>query len=55
MTHWDRPATVADLETRTGLPAYTIRRALRELRAQGLIQQLGGQGRRTTYQRTRNR
>lgn len=51
----DGPATVADLEARTGLPAYTIRRALRELRAQGLIQQLGGQGRHTTYQRTRNR
>jgi ATP-dependent DNA helicase RecG len=49
------PATVVDLEARTGLPAYTIRRALRELRAQGLIQQLGGQGRPTTYRRVRDR
>ena len=47
----DGPGTVADLEARTGLPAYTIRRSLRSLRAQGLIEQLGGQGRPTTYQR----
>lgn len=51
----DTSVTVVDLEARTGLPAYTIRRALRELRAQGLIQQLGGQGRPTTYRRTKNR
>jgi ATP-dependent DNA helicase RecG len=48
----ERPRTVADLEARTSLPAYTIRRSLRVLREQGLIQQLGGQGRPTTYQRT---
>jgi ATP-dependent DNA helicase RecG len=50
------PSTVADLGARTGLPAYTIRRSLRELRAQGLVEQLGGQGRPTSYQRsTKNR
>jgi ATP-dependent DNA helicase RecG len=52
----DEPSTVADLETRTGLPAYTIRRALRGLRTQGLIEQQGGRGHPTTYQRlARNR
>jgi ATP-dependent DNA helicase RecG len=49
----DEPATVADLEARTGLPAYTVRRVLRGLRAQGLISQHGGQGHPTTYQRLR--
>jgi ATP-dependent DNA helicase RecG len=49
----DEPATVADLEARTGLPAYTIRRVLRGLRVQGLISQHGGQGHPTTYQRLR--
>jgi ATP-dependent DNA helicase RecG len=29
----DNPATVADLESHTGLPGYTIRRSLRDLRA----------------------
>jgi ATP-dependent DNA helicase RecG len=47
----DEPATVADLEARTGLPAYTIRRVLRGLRAQGLIEQQGGRGHPTTYHR----
>jgi ATP-dependent DNA helicase RecG len=52
----DAPVTVADLEARTGLPAYTIRRSLRGLRAQGLIEQQGGRGRPTTYRHTtRNR
>ena len=51
----DEPATVADLEARTGLPAYTIRRVLRGLRAQGLISQRGGQGHPTTYQRLREK
>lgn len=52
----DGPSTVADLEARTGLPAYTIRRVLRGLRAQGLVEQQGGQGHPTTYQRlARNR
>lgn len=51
----DEPSTVADLEARTRLPAYTIRRVLRGLRAQGLIEQQGGRGHPTTYQRlTRN-
>jgi ATP-dependent DNA helicase RecG len=45
-------STVADLEARTGLPAYTLRRSLRALRAQGLVEQLGGQGRPTSYQRS---
>lgn len=47
------PSTVAHLEASTGFPAYTIRRSLRELRAQGLVEQLGGQGRPTSYQRTK--
>jgi ATP-dependent DNA helicase RecG len=47
----DGPSTVADLEERTGLPAYTIRRVLRGLRAQGLIEQRGGRGHPTTYHR----
>jgi len=52
----NEPSSVADLEARTGLPAYTIRRVLRGLRTQGLIEQHGGQGHPTTYQRlTRNR
>jgi ATP-dependent DNA helicase RecG len=46
------PGTVADLATSTSLPPYTIRRALRELRDQGLVDQHGGKGRVTTYQRT---
>lgn len=46
------PVTVADLETSTGLPPYTVRRALRELRDAGLVAQHGGKGRITTYQRT---
>jgi ATP-dependent DNA helicase RecG len=46
------PATVADLEIRTGLPPHTIRRSLRGLKAQGLVDQHGGRGRTTTYQRT---
>lgn len=44
--------TVAELETRTGLPAYSIRRSLRALRAQGLVEQHGGRGRATNYRRT---
>jgi ATP-dependent DNA helicase RecG len=49
----DNPATVAHLEAHTGLPGYTIRRSLRDLRARGLVEQHGGKGRVTTYQRTR--
>lgn len=49
----DGPGTVAGIEARTGLPGYTIRRSLRGLREQGLIEQLGGRGRVTTYQRTK--
>jgi ATP-dependent DNA helicase RecG len=44
--------TVAELETQTGLPGYSIRRSLRALRAQGLVEQHGGRGRTTTYHRT---
>jgi ATP-dependent DNA helicase RecG len=46
------PRTVAELETLTGFPAYSVRRSLRALRAQGLVQQLGGKGQPTTYART---
>ncbi len=49
----ERASTVADLEARTGLPAYTIRRSLRALRVQGLLEQLGGQGRSTSYRRSK--
>lgn len=47
----DRPSTAADLVARTQLPIHTVRRILRALRAQGLIQQHGGQGQPTTYNR----
>ena len=45
------PQSVAQLEQATGVPAYTLRRALRSLRAEGLVAQIGGKGRPTTYQR----
>ena len=45
------PQSVADLETRTAMPAYTIRRALRSLREQHLAEILGGKGRLTKYRR----
>jgi ATP-dependent DNA helicase RecG len=45
------PRTVAKLEEATGLPAYTLRRSLRSLRAQGIVAQVGGRGRPTSYQR----
>jgi len=50
-----RSVTIADLETSTGLPGYTIRRTLRDLKAQGFIEQHGGKGRVTTYRRTKKR
>jgi ATP-dependent DNA helicase RecG len=43
--------SVAELEALTSLPPHTIRRSLRALRTEGLVQQLGGKGRPTTYQR----
>ena len=46
------PRSVAQLEEETGIPAYTLRRALRSLRDQGLIEQLGGRGRPTTYRQS---
>ncbi len=46
------PLTVGDLEALTSLPGYTVRRSLRSLRAQGMIQQQGGRGQQTTYRRT---
>lgn len=49
------PRTVAQLEEETGIPAYTLRRALRSLREQGLAEQLGGRGRPTTYRQSPGR
>jgi ATP-dependent DNA helicase RecG len=49
------PRTVAALENATGIPAYTIRRVLRSLRAAGLIEQEGGRGQATTYRHIRRR
>lgn len=46
------PATVADLEAELELTAPNIRKALRALRADGLVEQQGGRGRLTTYRRT---
>lgn len=45
------PREAADLVAQTKLPIHTVRRVLRSLRSQGLVQQEGGQGRRTTYRR----
>jgi ATP-dependent DNA helicase RecG len=45
------PQSVAQLEQATGVPAYTLRRALRSLRSEGLVAQIGGKGRPTSYQR----
>jgi ATP-dependent DNA helicase RecG len=47
-----RARTVADLERDLDLSAPNIRKALRGLRTRGLVTQLGGRGRPTTYQRT---
>ncbi|SBW27095.1 transcriptional regulator [Candidatus Protofrankia californiensis] len=44
--------TVSDLTEELGLSAPNIRKALRNLRGRGLILQLGGRGKATTYQRT---
>uniref|UniRef100_UPI001EF629F4 winged helix-turn-helix domain-containing protein n=1 Tax=Frankia sp. Cj3 TaxID=2880976 RepID=UPI001EF629F4 len=44
--------TVSDLAEELGLSAPNIRKALRNLRGRGLILQLGGRGKATTYQRT---
>ncbi len=46
------PQTVADLETVLALARPTIRKALRGLRAAGLIELDGGRGRATTYWRS---
>lgn len=46
------PQSVADLEIRTAMPAYTIRRALRALREQHLAEIMGGKGRLTRYRRS---
>ncbi|WP_431910794.1 ATP-binding protein [Nonomuraea jabiensis] len=45
------PRSVADLKQELNLSAPNIRKALRELRKRGLVEQLGGQGRSTTYRR----
>jgi ATP-dependent DNA helicase RecG len=49
------PLTVAALEQRSGLPAGTVRKALRRLRELGLLTQDGGAGRVTTYRRAGTR
>jgi len=49
------PRTVAQLEEETGIPAYTVRRALRSLREQGLAEQHGGRGRPTTYRQSQRK
>ena len=46
------PMKVADLETALHLTAANIRKALRSLRADGLVEQQGGPGRPTTYRQT---
>jgi ATP-dependent DNA helicase RecG len=43
--------SVAELETNLGLTGPTIRKALRSLRGRGLVHQLGGKGKPTTYRR----
>lgn len=43
--------TVAELERELDLTGPTIRKALRALRSGGMVTQLGGKGRPTTYQR----
>ena len=43
---------VAEIEAHTGLKPATIRGVLRALRAKGLVEQIGGRGKVTTYQRT---
>lgn len=45
------PATVSELETALNLAAPNIRKALRQLRAVGLVRQNGGPGQPTTYDR----
>jgi ATP-dependent DNA helicase RecG len=49
------PRTVAQLEEETGIPAYTVRRALRSLREHGLAEQHGGRGRPTTYRQSQRK
>ncbi|WP_460540743.1 ATP-binding protein [Glycomyces halotolerans] len=46
-----KPKTVAQLEAELGLRPPTIRHALRNLRADGLIEKIGGRGRSTGYRR----
>jgi ATP-dependent DNA helicase RecG len=46
-----RPRTAAELGAQAQLPIHTVRRALRALRALGLVKQHGGQGQATLYQR----
>lgn len=45
------PQQVADLQKRLGLAPPNIRKVLRELRSRGLVEQLGGRGRPTSYRR----
>lgn len=48
----DTAKTVAELERELNLTGPTIRKALRALRNRGMVTQLGGKGRPTTYQRS---
>lgn len=49
------PRTVSALENATGIPAYTVRRVLRSLRAAGLVELEGGRGQATTYRHAKRR
>jgi ATP-dependent DNA helicase RecG len=44
--------TVAELQNLLGLQPANMRKALRSLRSRGLVQQHGGQGQATWYERT---
>lgn len=45
------PRSAAEVQQSLGLTAANARKVLRELRARGLVEQLGGRGRPTTYRR----
>jgi len=46
------PKTIAELQDLLGLQPANMRKVLRSLRSHGLVQQHGGQGQATWYQRT---
>ncbi|WP_425955521.1 ATP-binding protein [Xylanimonas sp. McL0601] len=47
------PVTIHELTERTGKSAPALRKTLRSLREAGLVEQIGGKGRTTTYRRLR--